>query len=244
MRIYGLIGYPLSHSFSQQYFRNKFEKENITDCDYQLFPIESIEELPDLLYVNSDCCGLNVTIPHKESVLEHLNVVDDTALAVGAVNTIVVVDGELVGYNTDVLGFQQSLEPLLEDHHKKGALILGTGGASKAVKYVLDEWNIPNQLVSRNKRAGIVEYAELDETILKQHPLIINTTPLGMFPLQDEAPALNYEHIGPKHLLFDLIYNPEKTQFLLHGAARGARIKNGYEMLEIQAEESWKIWTT
>lgn len=244
MKTYGLIGYPLSSSFSQKYFRNKFKQEGILQYDYALFPIASIKELPRLLETNPDCQGLNVTIPHKESVMELLDQVAETAKAVGAVNTILIKDNKLVGYNTDILGFRNSLEPLLKKHHYQGALILGSGGASKAVQFVMSQLEIPFQIVSRNAAKNVISYAELTKETLLTHPIIVNTTPLGMAPLAQEAPSIDYTVLHAEHLLYDLVYNPAKTLFLQRGEAQGAQIKNGLEMLEIQAEASWKIWTS
>ncbi len=244
MKTYGLIGYPLGHSFSENYFKMKFVNENVEGCVYKLFPLERISELPKLLKNITSCRGLNVTIPYKESVITYLDEMDETAKSIGAVNTILFHEGKSKGYNTDVLGFRQSFEPLLKEHHYKGALVLGTGGASKAVKYVLGQLEIPFKMVSRTKSDLAISYAELDEKVINEHPIIINTTPLGMFPHQAEAPSINYSFLNGKHFLFDMIYNPEKTLFLQNGEQQGAQIKNGFEMLHIQAEESWKIWIT
>lgn len=238
---YGLIGYPLSHSFSGKYFTDKFQKENLPDCKYSLFPLKSIEELPDLLAAHRDLVGLNVTIPYKEQIIPFLDVVSETARDIGAVNTIRIRDGKLEGFNSDVYGFAKSLENSLPTP-AKGALILGTGGASKAVRYVLNEMNVPNLLVSRRIEKGDLTYTDIDQFLLKSHPLIINTTPLGTFPNVDVAPELPYHCLDSENKLYDLVYNPEKTLFLNNGLAQGCAIKNGLEMLILQAERSWEIW--
>jgi len=241
MRKYGLIGYPLSHSFSQRYFTEKFEREKISGCSYQAYPLRQIRELPGLLQ-DPLLCGLNVTIPYKEQVIPFLHVQDPVVLEVGACNCIAIRDGRLTGYNTDVVGFRQSLEGKLQAHHTR-ALVLGTGGAAKAVEYTLRKLGIAYQVVSRQDRpGGSIRYEQVDAAMLRACTLVINTTPLGMYPHVETFPPLPYEAIGPKHYLFDLVYNPEKTAFLERGAARGAAIENGYEMLILQAEESWRIW--
>lgn len=239
--VYGLIGYPLSHSFSPDYFRKKFAREGI-DAVYRLFPLASINELPNLLNEHPSISGLNVTIPYKEQVIPFLDDIDDAAKAVGAVNCIKIDNGKLKGYNTDVIGFKQSLTPLLQTHHNK-ALILGTGGAAKAVAYVLSKLNIGYSLVSRSGKEGSIAYSDITDLTIKEHPLIINTTPLGMHPNADTSPDLPYSAIGQKHLVYDLVYNPEETLFLKGGKAQGATTKNGYEMLVLQAEASWDIWS-
>lgn len=239
--VYGLIGYPLSHSFSPDYFRKKFAREGI-DAVYRLFPLASINELPNLLNEHPSISGLNVTIPYKEQVIPFLDDIDDAAKAVGAVNCIKIDNGKLKGYNTDVIGFKQSLTPLLQTHHNN-ALILGTGGAAKAVEYVLSKLNISYSLVSSSGKEGSIAYSDITDLTIKEHPLIINTTPLGMHPNTDTSPDLPYSAIGQKHLVYDLIYNPEETSFLKKGKAQGATTKNGYEMLVLQAEASWDIWS-
>lgn len=241
MRLFGLIGYPLSHSFSKRYFTEKFEKEKLTDCRYELFPISSIDELKNVLYRHPDLCGLNVTIPHKEQVISFLDEVDDVVENILACNCISIKNGKLKGFNTDVVGFERSLKAQLKPHHKK-ALILGTGGAAKAVEFVLQKLRIDFKYVSRKPIENGYSYDELTADIIAEHTLIINTTPIGMYPAIDEAPAIPYEAISGNHYLFDLVYNPEKTLFLQKGEERGATIKNGYEMLVIQADESWMIW--
>ncbi|HYF29908.1 MAG TPA: shikimate dehydrogenase [Chitinophagaceae bacterium] len=243
MKRYGLIGYPLSHSFSKKYFEEKFHREGITDCAYELFPIASIEELPGLLTRCPDLHGLNVTIPYKQAVLPFLHSTENLPSNLSACNCIAIENGRLTGYNTDVIGFEKSFAPLLQPHHRR-ALVLGTGGAALAVSYVLEKLDIDHTFVSRKRQAlpVCVQYDEVDESILASYQVIINTTPLGMYPNEDQSPPLPYHALTPQHYLFDLIYNPAKTLFLRKGEERGAVIKNGEEMLVIQAEESWNIW--
>ena len=241
MKLYGLIGYPLSHSFSKKYFTEKFEKEGIGDCRYELFPIATIEELRNVLSKYPELCGLNVTIPYKQQVLPYLDEEDDVVGKIKACNCIRIKLGKLKGYNTDVEGFERSLKQHLKPCHTK-ALILGTGGAAKAVEFVLRKLDIDFKYVSRKPTVNNFSYEMLTPGIIADHLLIINTTPLGMFPAVSEAPPVPYEAITPDHYLFDLVYNPGKSLFLQKGEEQGAAIKNGYEMLEIQAEESWRIW--
>lgn len=241
MRVYGLIGYPLSHSFSKKYFTAKFEREGLNDCRYELYPLSSIEELPALLKDNPELCGLNVTIPYKEQVLSYLQEENELVKAIRACNCIAIRDGRLKGYNTDVLGFERSLLQMWQPHHKK-ALILGTGGVSKAVQFVLQKLGLSFRYVSRKPGVHNFSYEQLTPPVLKEYTLIVNTTPLGMYPNITEAPPIPYEGLTPEHYLFDMVYNPEKTLFMKMGEERGAVIKNGYDMLEIQADESWKIW--
>ena len=254
-QLYGLIGYPLTHSFSKKYFTEKFQKEKITNFDYQLFPHEKIYELPVILKKYPELLGLNVTIPYKESVIPFLTELNETAKEVGAVNCIKIINSEqpgvekkLVGYNTDVVGFRQSIKPFLETQHQR-ALILGTGGASKAVYHVLKTIGIDcyfvtrskiidNQLISKNE----FSYEEINEYIISSFKLIVNTTPVGMYPNTTETPALPYEYISSSHLLYDLVYNPQETEFLKQGKKMGASTVNGLSMLHLQAEEAWKIW--
>lgn len=237
---YGIIGYPLSHSFSPAYFKKKFAALQIT-ATYQSYPLQDISELPGFLEAHPEIEGLNVTIPYKESVLPFLHEVDETAAAVGAVNCISIKEGHKKGFNTDVIGFEQSLIPLLTSKHSQ-ALILGTGGSSKAVAFVLSELGIPFQKVSATNAPDSLSYNTLTPELVNAHKLIVNTTPLGMYPAIDAAPPIPYSSIGSHHLLYDLIYNPDETQFLLRGKAQGATIKNGFEMLKLQADASWKIW--
>lgn len=241
MRQFGLIGYPLGHSFSKRYFTEKFQELGLNDHVYETFPIESIEGLGTILNTHPDLIGLNVTIPHKEAVIPFLQVQSPVVKAIGACNCIHIKEGKLWGYNTDVIGFQRSLQSSFPELPQK-ALILGTGGASKAVRYVLETLNISFQFVSRKKMESTITYDELDSQTLCEHRLIVNTTPLGMQPAISEAPPIPYEFIGEEHCLFDLIYNPATTLFLEKGRKRGAQIQNGLDMLVIQAEESWKIW--
>ena len=232
MRQFGLIGYPLSHSFSKGYFTEKFLKEGIDDCHYDIFPLESIEDFVDLCEQHKNLAGLNVTIPYKEKIIPFLDELNNEAAAIGAVNTIKFINGKKIGYNSDCYGFEMSLKPLLKPYHTN-ALILGTGGASKAVEYVLKKLGISFQYVSRNKSANTINYDELDELIIHHSKLIINSTPLGMYPNIENSPDISYDFI---------IYNPEETQFLKEGKQRGAQTKNGLEMLYLQAEKSWEIW--
>jgi shikimate dehydrogenase len=244
MNLFGLIGFPLSHSFSKKYFTERFLKEGITDTAYENFPIASIEELPGLIAQYPDLKGLNVTIPYKEAVIPFLTHQNDVVKKTSACNCIKIQNGELSGFNTDVIGFERTLKKFLLPAHKK-ALILGTGGAAKAVGYVLKRLGIEYSYVTRKADAGItaqISYQQLTDEQVADHLLIINTTPLGMYPDTEKAPPINYEMITPAHYLFDLTYNPEKTLFLRNGAQHGATIQNGYDMLVIQAEESWNIW--
>jgi len=241
MRRYGLIGKTLTHSFSGQFFKTKFVREGIADCCYDLFPLEQINQLPNLIQSHPDLKGLNVTIPYKQEVMAYL---DTHAIPseIGACNCIDIRDGQFIGYNTDWIGFENSLLPLLEPRHR-AAMVLGSGGASQAVRYVLKKNGIPYTLVGRNRTSVIdLIYNELDVATMQSHSIIINTTPLGTYPSIETYPPLPYEAIGPQHLLYDLVYNPAKTLFLQKGEERGARIKNGEEMLVLQAEESWRIW--
>lgn len=241
MRLFGLIGYPLSHSFSESYFTGKFRNEGIADCRYRLFPLSSISELTGLLQDSPDLCGLNVTIPYKEQVLPFLHDMDESVKQIKACNCIAIENGLLKGYNTDATGFERSLQAKLQPHHRQ-ALILGTGGAAKAIEFVLQKLEISYSYVSRAPGAGQYGYEALTPDLIAAHPLIINTTPLGMYPAIEAAPPIPYESLTPAHYLFDLVYNPAKTLFLKKGEEQGAAIKNGHDMLVIQAEESWKIW--
>jgi shikimate dehydrogenase len=242
MKQYGIIGYPLSHSFSKKYFTEKFAREGIGDCSYKMFPLPDIDGLKNIVANTPNLCGLNVTIPHKQLVLSFLD--DTTKLPQGlqACNCIKISNGKLIGYNTDVIGFEQSLLPQLKSHHTS-ALILGNGGAAEAVKFVLHKLNISYKIVSRKLHDGShLTYAGLDEQIIKAHPLIINTTPLGTFPNVEVCAAIPYQFLTVQHFLFDLVYNPAKTLFMQKGEQQGAATQNGYDMLVIQAEESWRIW--
>ena len=244
-RKFGLIGFPLSHSFSRKFFTEKFSNE-VIDAEYLNFELENISQLPHLIASQPDLEGLNVTIPYKEQVIKFLDYTDDTAAQIQAVNTIRIYRSghhvSLHGYNTDIQGFHESIKPLLQKYHQK-ALVLGTGGASKAVVKALENLKIDTILVSRNPEdRGEISYNDLDEDVMLSYKIIINTTPIGTYPNIEGCPAIPFELITPKHLLFDLVYNPEVTEFLKQGKQRGATIKNGLEMLHIQALASWEIW--
>lgn len=242
---YGLIGYPLKHSFSKGFFNEKFTAEKI-DAEYVNFEISSIKEFKDIIKFTPELRGLNVTIPYKEQVMPYLDELTANAKAIGAVNVIKFVrqkgkTPKLIGHNSDILGFKQSIEPLLEPHHKH-ALILGTGGSSKAIYHGLKQLDIESTFVSRTPEKGELSYDDLSPGLMEKHMVIVNCTPVGMFPKVDEAPEIPYEWIGSQHLLYDLLYNPDETLFLKKGKERGATVKNGLEMLLLQAFESWNIW--
>lgn len=242
----GLIGKNISYSFSSGYFLDKFKKMNIPELTYKNFDIPAVEEFPFLVYHREEeFKGFNVTIPYKQSIIKYLSELDADAAKIGAVNTIKVTEkNELIGYNTDIYGFENSLKPLLKEYHSK-ALILGTGGASKAVVFVLNKLNISYKIVSRNPSSeNEISYVDLSEEIMTSHKLIINSSPVGTHPNIKECPKIPYEYISDTHYLFDLIYNPEVTMFLQKGKNAGAAIKNGLEMLELQAEKSWEIWNS
>lgn len=241
MKTFGLIGFPLSHSFSASYFSEKFKRENIRECEYLNFPIDTITKLPFLLDSHPQLKGLNVTIPYKEQVVPFLHVRDQVVKDTGACNCIKIEGKRLHGFNTDVAGFEISLKKQLDPADKK-ALILGTGGASKAVAYVLKKLSIDFLFVSREIKPNAITYNELTDLVIQTHTLIVNTTPAGMYPNYTAIPPLKFDAIGQNHYLYDLIYNPPLTKFLEKGVERKARISNGLSMLEIQAEESWKIW--
>jgi shikimate dehydrogenase len=238
---FGLVGKNISYSFSKGYFTQLFEKQGLKDHSYENFDIQDIADFPSILKDNKDITGLNVTIPYKEVILPYLDSVDEQAANIGAVNTIKVTEEGLIGYNTDSYGFEQSLVKHLKKQHKK-ALILGTGGASKAIAYTLTSLAIPYMFVSRNPEENQLSYADVDESILASHKLIVNCTPLGTYPNILEKPGIPYKHLTSDHLLFDLIYNPEKSAFLKAGENRGASICNGLAMLELQADKAWTIW--
>ncbi len=243
--IYGLIGKSLSHSFSQRYFSEKFKKENIGHVSYHLFELENIGKFLELIKITSELKGLNITIPYKEAVIPFLSQLSDEAMEIGAVNTVKIERKDnqlkLLGFNTDVIGFKDSLLPLLSLNHKK-ALVLGSGGGAKAVCYVLRQLGIEYLIVSRNDSPFSISYPNVNKQIINDHTLIVNTSPLGMYPNINETPSIPYEYITSKHFLYDLIYNPKQSLFLKKGKAQGAVIKNGEEMLILQAEASWKIW--
>ena len=247
MKRYGLLGYPLTHSFSKRFFTEKFEKENI-DSTYDNFEIDTIDKFPEVVKNNPEVIGFNVTIPYKEQVIPFLDELNDSAREIGAVNTIKVKrNGDnvyLKGFNTDTFGFESSLSPLLKDYHKK-ALILGTGGASKALKYVLDKLGIEYISASIEElKEKEIRYEDIDKEMMKERLLIINATPLGTYPKVDTFANIPYEYITKKHLLFDLVYNPEVTQFMAKGLAQGATVQNGYDMLLGQARRSYQIWNS
>ena len=276
MTTYGLIGYPLGHSFSRKFFTEKFEKEGI-DAQYLNFEIPSIEEFPEIIKNNPELRGLNVTIPYKQQVMQYLDEISEEAKAIGAVNVVRIerpspqpspimgretmrnagnkpdglpikgdmsegLRGTLIGYNSDVIGFVESIKPLLKPHHKK-ALILGTGGASKAIRYGLEKkLGMKTLFVSRSAREGMITYEEVTAEVLKEYEVIVNCSPVGMYPHVDECPALPYEAMNENNLLYDLVYNPLETLFMKKGAEQGATVKNGLEMLHLQAIASWKFW--
>ncbi|SFZ92098.1 shikimate dehydrogenase [Flaviramulus basaltis] len=239
----GLLGKNISYSFSKAYFKNKFDDENIKDTTYENFDIENIDLFPSIIKNTKDLKGLNVTIPYKEVVIPYLNKVNKKAKAIGAVNTIKITKkGNLIGYNTDCYGFKKSLKPYIKSHHKK-ALILGTGGASKAIAYSLKKMGISYKYVSRNPSKHVAfTYDKLSENDIKNHQIIINCTPLGTFPNVDDCPNIPYSAINNNHILFDLIYNPEETTFLKLGKKNQATTINGLNMLKLQAEKAWSIW--
>ena len=276
MTTYGLIGYPLGHSFSRKFFTEKFEKEGM-DAQYLNFEIPSIEEFPEIIKNNPELRGLNVTIPYKQQVMQYLDDISEEAKAIGAVNVVRIerpspqpspimgretmwnagnkpdglpikgdmsegLRGSLIGYNSDVIGFVESIRPLLKAHHKK-ALILGTGGASKAIRYGLEKkLGMKTLFVSRSAREGMITYEEVTAEVLKEYEVIVNCSPVGMYPHVDECPALPYEAMNENNLLYDLVYNPLETLFMKKGAEQGATVKNGLEMLHLQAIASWKFW--
>ena len=243
MRKFGLIGRTLKHSFSKKYFTDKFGKEGITNSQYELFELSTIDEFPDLIQKKPDLVGLNVTIPYKKEVIPFLDQLDENAAALQAVNTIKITKTGLKGFNTDYVGFKQSLENW--SLYNVTALILGTGGASNAVKKVLEDINIQFQMVSRSEGNDLT-YEQLSNhpELVQENRLIINTTPLGTFPDVEESPRLPYNQLGQNHFLFDLVYNPEVTRFMQHGIKAGATVQNGYDMLVGQAEAAWKIWNS
>jgi shikimate dehydrogenase len=244
MKKFGIIGYPLGHSFSPGYFNEKFQNEGI-DAIYEKYELPVITDLQAIIDYTQNLQGFNVTIPYKEKVMSYLDSVSPEARAIGAVNVVKIIRKEgkryLEGYNSDLIGFMRSIQPLLEPHHKK-ALVLGTGGASKAVTYGLHKLGLDTLLVSRYQKDNTIQYEQIDQDMLKRYTVIVNCTPCGMAPHFDECPALPYDFITTKHLLFDLIYNPDETLFLKKGKENGAITKNGLEMLLLQAEGAWEIW--
>lgn len=239
---YGLIGKNISYSFSKNYFTEKFSKDLFDDCFYENFDIPTIEEFPDVLKNNPDLKGLNVTIPYKEAILPYLDTLSEKAFKIGAVNVIrFTKKGNLKGYNSDWYGFKKSLEPMLHSYHKR-ALILGTGGAAKAVAFALEQLGILYTFVSREAKENTIDYHRINTTTFDNYQIIINCTPVGTSPNIKDFPPIPYEFFTGKHIAFDLIYNPEETQFLKKAKKKGAATKNGYEMLVFQAEKAWKIW--
>ncbi len=243
MRVFGLIGYPLGHSFSQQYFTEKFLREGIKDCRFDVFSIESISLFPEILKSNPKLEGMCVTIPYKEKVIDYADSLTDEVKEIGATNSLHIINDSIVAYNTDIIGFQQSFCKKLKPHHTK-ALVLGTGGAAKAVQYVLRKLHIDYLSVSRNAafKEGQITYEMVDSDLLDEYSVIINCSPVGMHPNENSSPPLPYQAITSNHYLFDLVYKPASTLFLKEGEKRGADIQNGFEMLVLQAEASWKIW--
>lgn len=245
MKTYALIGKTLGHSFSRKYFTDFFIGNSLSDCEYQNFEIPDLEKEIPILKKLKDLCGLNVTIPYKTAILSFMDTITDDCREINACNCVEIKNGKWTGHNTDVIGFEKSFVPFLKPYHKK-ALILGDGGAAAAVKFVLKKLQIPYLTVSRKMKEEVnyINYADLSADLIRSYTIIINTTPLGMFPKVEDAPDIPYEFIGHSHYLYDLIYNPSKTLFLLKGEEQGAVIKNGADMLVLQAEESWRIWNT
>jgi len=240
---FGLIGRNISYSFSRGYFTQKFSDLNLSGYTYENFDFQEIEEFKTLIKEQSNIAGFSVTIPYKQEIIPYLDGLDTKAEKIGAVNTIKPTANGLIGYNTDIHGFQKSIEPFLKEHHKK-ALILGTGGASKAVAFVFEELGIAYKFVSRTAKENQLTYSELTKEIIEEYTVIVNSSPLGTFPNIKDKPAIPYQFLKDKHLLFDLIYNPEKTAFLQEGENAGAAICNGGKMLELQAEKAWEIWNS
>jgi shikimate dehydrogenase len=243
-KVFGLVGGAVGHSFSKNYFDEKFFRDGLRDHHYELFALSNIQEIEKLIQDTKGLSGLNITIPYKEQVMQYLDAVDPQAKQIGAVNVVQIKDGKLTGYNTDSDAFRETLEKWLPKEHELKALILGTGGSSKAVQVALQNLNIPYQLVSREARKGVISYQDLekDPSIIASSKLIINTTPLGMSPNTQAMPPISFDHIGDQHYLYDLIYNPARTMFLQKAEMKNANFKNGLEMLHVQAEKSWAIW--
>lgn len=237
---YGIIGYPLGHSFSRAFFTEKFQREHI-DAEYVNFEIASANMLPGIVQANPNLCGLNVTLPHKEAVIPMLDELSDEAKEIGAVNVIRVSDGRLKGFNSDIIGFMDSIRPLLKPWHQH-ALVLGTGGASRAIRVGLQRLGIEWTYVSRTPAPGRLTYADLTSELMEHYQVIVNCSPVGMFPHVDACPDIPYHLLTGRHLLYDLVYNPQETLFLKRGAERGAAVKNGLEMLHLQALASWRFW--
>jgi shikimate dehydrogenase len=245
VRKYGLIGYPLGHSFSKKYFSEKFLNEHISDSSYENYPLRSIDDFPVLINSDDSLCGLNVTIPYKSQIIRFLDFIDPEAVEIGAVNVLKIrrESGRIriYGYNSDITGIRHTLLPYMRDN-VRNAIVLGSGGSSKAVMYVLDKFGLTARLVSRERKAGVLEYSDLNSDIIDNTQLIINTTPLGMFPDVHGRPDIDYNKLTPGHILFDLVYNPEFTSFLRAGAERGCTTISGIKMLHSQAERAWEIW--
>lgn len=241
MQRFGLIGHPLKHSQSRFYFNEKFEYEGL-DCLYQHFDLKSVEEIHEVMNRYPDLCGFNVTIPYKEAIIPLLDEIDPVAAEIGAVNVVKITDGKLKGYNTDAYGFEQLLDRAIKGKNVNHALILGTGGASKAVQYVLKQKGIPYSTVSRSAEKGDYTYDTLTDDVLRQNLLIVNTTPLGMAPQIDNFPNLHYQGLCNKHILIDLIYNPKETSFMELGKTWGAKVYNGMQMFEEQAKQTWQLF--
>ena len=241
-RKYGLIGKNINYSFSKKYFNDKFLKENITNCSYENYDLQSIKDFKNI--IKDDAIkGLNITIPYKEEIIELVNKIDPIAKKIGAINTIKIHDKDIIeGYNTDYIGFVMSLKNIISNQKK--ALVLGTGGASKAIIFGLNSIGVESTIVSRDKREGVISYSELSKKVIEENTIVINCTPLGTFPEVQEYPKIPFEFLSSNHICYDLIYNPEKTKFLLESEKMGATIINGKKMLENQANESWKIWNS
>ncbi len=240
MNVFGLIGHPLTHSFSKQYFDKKFEHEKITDAQFKLFDIEKIEQVQELV-LDKSIKGLAITIPYKQQILPFLFSENDIVKQSQACNCLKIVEGKLYGFNTDIIGFEKSFTKDLKSHHQN-ALILGNGGAAAAIKFVLKKLNINFSIVTRKNETNCINYYALNEEIISSHQIIINTTPLGTFPHVDTCPNIPYQFLTSQHYLFDVVYNPTESLFMKKGLEQNAFVKNGYEMLCIQAEENWKIW--
>jgi shikimate dehydrogenase len=245
MNLLGIIGFPLTHSFSKQYFTEKFQRENIEGYRFDAFELKTIAEITTLITETPSLKGFAVTIPYKQQILSYLDFATPDVKAMKACNCVYIVEGKLYGYNTDVLGFEQSLKPMLQPHHNK-ALILGTGGAAQAVAYVLGKLGIDFLFVSRNElqNKNCINYTNLSQQIIEENTLIINASPVGTFPNINEAPTIPYQFITPQHYCFDLIYNPPQTKFLALSEKQKAITKNGFDMLAIQAEANWEIWNS
>lgn len=238
---FGLLGYPLSHSFSKKYFTKKFETQEI-QATYENIELKNLMNFKEKILTKS-LQGFNVTIPYKTEIIPFLDEISSEAKRIGAVNTVKIAGNKLIGYNTDVFGFEHSLLPLIKKMNNTKALILGNGGAAKAVKFVLEKLNIPFLVITRNPNGNLMTFEEIDEAIINEHKLIINCTPLGMSPNIESKANIPYQYLSESHVLYDLVYNPEETKFLAAGNNRGAQTKNGLEMLQLQAEKSWEIWT-